>query len=447
MARHSFSLVTLGCAKNQVDSEVIAGELIQAGFRATGELEEAAVIIVNTCGFIEKAREESIQTLLELARYKKTGKCRTLVAFGCLVQRHMTALQNAMEEIDFLVSLDDLSHLGAILKGERSPLNGSGKKPTFLYDGDVPRFIENGAVSAYLKISEGCDHRCAYCTIPQIRGDLRSRSIPSIIREARFLMGKGIKELNVVSHDCTAYGRDLGMNHGLTDLLGEILKLDRFHWIRLLYLYPYTIPQALTDFLKNEPRLCPYLDIPLQHCDEEILRHMGRPGDLRPVLSMIEKIRRRMPELTVRTTFIVGYPGETQKKFQALIRFCEEMAFDRVGVFTYSPEDQTAAARLKGHVSETEKNRRYEELMTVQQKISEKKNRSLIGRTMEVLLEGYHPETDLLLRGRTAAMAPEVDGDVLINDGEGDFGEFVQVEVMEAYAYDLIGRIKPGATE
>jgi ribosomal protein S12 methylthiotransferase len=442
MTDEQAAFVTLGCPKNQVDSEIMAGRLAEAGFRLTADLSKAGIIIVNTCGFIEKAREESIETILALARYKKEGACRLLVAVGCLVQRHLKELRQAMSEIDLFVTLDDMDRLADILRGRAEPSGAAGHKPVYLYDGKGPRFMEDGQVSAYLKISEGCDHRCAYCTIPLIRGDLRSRPLPFLVREAGLLADRGVRELNVIAHDCTAYGMDLGLDNGLVRLLEALLKLDRLHWIRLLYLYPYTVPPALLTLMQDEKRLCPYLDVPLQHSNRDILTRMGRDGDLRSVVSMIDRARRDVAGMTVRTTFIVGFPGETRARFRELVRFCEDMAFDRMGVFIYSPENGTKAADLEGRVGKKEKQARFEELMALQQRISEKKNRALVGKTVEVLLEGFHPDTEYLLRGRTAAMAPEVDGDVIINEGDGRFGEFFRVEVTEAHPYDLVGRIR-----
>ena len=437
----SFSLVTLGCSKNQVDSEIMAGALLRQGYRPTGNVEAADIIIINTCGFIEAAREESIQAILKLAQHKKKGKCRVLVAAGCLVQRYIKGLRKVLPEVDIYISLDEVADIGAILGGKRVSGAGRKERPEYLYDGEVPRFIEEGAVSAYLKISEGCDNRCHYCAIPLIRGSLRSRSPESLLQEARYLMDKGIRELNVIAHDCTAYGRDLGLENGLVTLTERLLSLKEFHWIRLLYLFPDTVPENLLDLMKDEERLCAYLDIPIQHCNKEILRRMGRNDDIRPVVSFIEKARKKIPDITIRTTCIVGFPGEKERQFEELLSFCRDMQFERLGVFSYSPEEGTAAARLPEKIPESLKKERSRRLLRLQQGISEKKNKSLLGKEVEVLLEGYHPETDFLWKGRTAAQAPEVDGDVIINEGQGAFGEFVAAEITDTYAYDLIGRI------
>ena len=435
-------MISLGCAKNLVDSENMLGLLAEQDFSLVPTLEEAEIAIVNTCGFIQSAVEESIDTILEVAAHKKPGNLERLVVVGCFVQRYGYQLRKEMPEVDGWLGTGELSKIVNILAKETGPsppffIN----RPTFLADYTVPRVRATPFYSAYLKIAEGCSHRCSYCTIPRLRGPFRSRDLASLIIEAEHMIGSGVREINLIAQDTTMYGRDLGQDICLEDLMERLLQISGVEWIRMLYGHPLRISDRLLALMNEEEIICPYLDIPFQHVNETILKAMGRHYRGESPLQCIERIRSKTRRVSLRTTLIVGFPGETDEIFDELYHFVETAQFDQLGVFMFSPEKGTPAARLKGGVDRDVALKRVEAIMDLQAEISLRKNQGMIGHVEPVLIEGVSPETDLLLKGRMATMAPEVDSQVLINKGQGNVGEIVPVLIKEAHPYDLIGEI------
>ncbi len=436
-------LVSLGCPKNLVDSEVTLGGLVAEGFRPVDDPAEADVIVVNTCSFISAATEESIDTVLALAREKTEGRCRTLIVAGCMAQRYGTELERELPEVDYFVGTGEFHRIARMLK-ERPVRKVQVGPPRYLPDEQSPRVRSNSSFSAYLKVSEGCSQRCTFCVIPGLRGPLRSRRIASLVAEAEALARGGVVELNVVSQDTNAYGMDLEPREGrppLARLLRELGGIERLRWIRLLYMYPRRFPATLMDVIAREPRVVKYLDLPLQHIDGGVLRRMGRGVGEDRSRRLVAQLRERIPGLVLRTTFMVGFPGETERAFQKLLDFVEESRFEYLGVFAFSPEEGTPAAQLSGQVPEEEKQARVRALMEVQQRISRTYHAGLVGTVQDVLVEGYAEETDLLLQGRLATQAPEVDGRVLINAGNAAAGSIVPVRIDQALDYDLVGHI------
>ncbi len=438
--------VSLGCPKNLVDSEVMLGTLTQHGYSITHSKHEADVLVVNTCGFIDSAKQESIDTILEMAELKKTGNCRKLVVAGCLAERYRDDIQKQIPEIDFVFGPDEL---GKILEAVRSDaelvpdisidsLYTSREVPT------IPRILSTPSYMAYLKISEGCDHVCSFCAIPGFRGKFRSRRVTDLVAESRRLAGQGVRELVLVSQDTMAYGKDLGMEDGITELLRQLAAIEGLRWVRFLYCYPHTVTDALIRLVSEEEKLCKYFDIPYQHASSSVLDRMLRGGNRGTYERQIEKIRRLNPGAGLRTSFIVGFPGETEDDFREILTFMKNVEFDNVGVFLYSDEEGTGAFDLDGKVQRRTANRRRNEIMKEQLGISKRKLRGMIGRKYEVLLEGSSEESDLLLQGRTEGQAPDIDGHVLINDSndvETRSGEFYSVEITDSMEYDMIGRI------
>jgi ribosomal protein S12 methylthiotransferase len=461
-------MISLGCAKNLVDTEVMLGHLDRAGCEFVQDPQEAEVIVVNTCGFIEPAREESINTILEAAQMKKTGRLQRLVVAGCMVQRYRDELAESLPEVDAFIGLDELDRVVSrtgLRHGERTvgpaapksalavlpatrkisapgaPAVAAWNASSFLYDHETPRRIATPAWTAYLKIAEGCDHTCAFCAIPGFRGSFRSRQPESIVHEAEKLAGGGVRELNLIAQDTSHYGRDRGDSNGLADLLRRLDRIESIRWIRVHYLYPNTVTPELIETMARCDRVVPYVDIPLQHAHPETLKRMRRGGSADSHMRLLEKFRARMPEATLRTTFIVGFPGESEEEFEALLSFVDEARFDHVGVFTYSHEERTPAIDLDDDVRSELKERRRVRLMERQQALVLERNASLIGSRREVLVEGPHPESEHLLVARMASQAPEVDGQVIINDGVASPGAFVTVELTEIAGYDLVGRV------
>jgi len=461
-------MISLGCAKNLVDTEVMLGHLDRAGCQFVQDPEEAEIIVINTCGFIEPAREESINTILETAQLKKTGRLQRLVVAGCMVQRYRDEMAESLPEVDAFIGLDELDR---VVSGTGVPDRETGFDPgapkseltvlptsrtvtvpgapavaawnasSFLYDHETPRRIATPAWTAYLKIAEGCDHTCAFCAIPGFRGAFRSRDPRSVVREAENLGREGVRELNLIAQDTSHYGRDLGLSDGLADLLERLDRVESIRWIRVHYLYPNTVTPKLINTMARCARVVPYVDIPLQHAHPETLKRMRRGGSATSHLRLLESFRSKMPDATLRTTFIVGFPGETDEEFEALLAFVDAARFDHVGAFTYSHEERTPAIELDDDVPREVKRRRRDQLMTRQQAVVAERNSALIGSHREVLVEGPHPETEHLLVGRMASQAPEVDGQVIINDGMASPGSFVTVELTEIAGYDLVGRI------
>jgi len=439
----TFYLQSLGCPKNRVDSEVILGSLMNAGYKPVEEPLAARLIVVNTCAFIRSATEESIETILELAQAKKLGQCELLVVAGCLPQRYGRKLVSSMPEVDLFVGTSSFIHLAHILarseKNELKKLNL--EPPRFLMTAKTPRTLSAPFYSAYLKVAEGCSNRCSFCTIPGIRGPYRSRSLTDVLQEAEWLASQGVIELNLVAQDTTAYGTDLVAASRLPDLLEGLAKIGSFRWIRVLYGYPQKIDDKLLETMASYESICKYLDLPLQHVSGHLLEAMGRRGSAEEFLKLIAKIREYLPEATLRTTFIVGFPGERQEDFQELYEFVEQAKFQRLGLFAYSPEKGTRAALFTDPVDKMATIQRVQALAALQEKISLDYNSRLVGTAQPVLIEGASDESDLLLQARLASQAPEVDGCVLINKGFGQVGEIVAARITEAHPYDLIGEI------
>ncbi|SDO46336.1 30S ribosomal protein S12 methylthiotransferase RimO [Desulforhopalus singaporensis] len=438
----TFHLVSLGCAKNLVDSEVILGALDQSGWQLCEDPELADVIIINTCGFIQPAVEEAIDEILAMANIKKSRPGVKLVVCGCLVQRYRESLAAELPEVDLFLGTEAVAMVPELLDKKVYDLS---KKvilpPQYLMDAATPRIISTPGFRAWLKITEGCDNRCSYCMIPSIRGRLRSRPIDDLVAEATNLERAGVKELSLIAQDITAYGNDLGRGTSLEKLLEQLLQKTSIPWIRLLYLYPTGISRKLIELVVNEQRIVPYLDIPFQHVSDNILKKMNRPYGYRQLAELVEKLRGEIPDIALRTTFLVGFPGETEHDLGQLEQFMSRYKLDHVGVFAYANEPGAPSENFPGQLEEDEKNRRRDHLMGVQAELSGQVQQKYVGQTVPVLVEGVCRETELLLEGRTKYQAPEVDGCVYINEGTAAAGDIVNVRIEEAKTYDLIGGI------
>ncbi len=442
-------VISLGCAKNLVDSEVMLGHLDRAGATFVRDPAEADVLVVNTCGFIGPAREESIQTILEAAEFKRTGRLKRLVVAGCMVQRYHGELRESLPEVDAFVGLDELDRVveRSALRACEAPKDAASYgRSAYLYDHAAPRLLATPPWTAFVKIAEGCDHTCAFCAIPSFRGAFRSRAIDDVVAEARTLAERGVREINLVAQDSSHYGRDRGREEGLASLLRALDGVEALRWIRVHYLYPNTVTDELVQAMATLPRVVKYVDMPLQHAHPEVLRRMRRGGDAERHMELLERFRVAMPQAALRSTLIVGFPGETDAEFGELLRFVETARLDHLGVFTYSHEVGTAAAGLSDDVPEAVKEARRGELLDLQHGLVAERNARRVGEELEILLEGTHEDTDLLLVGRASTQAPDVDGRVLINDGAARPGTFVRVEITETAGYDLVGRIV-GAAE
>ncbi len=434
--------ISLGCSKNLVDSEHMLGLLVSNGYELATDVDEAGITVINTCGFLEASVEESISTILEMAELRKQGKLEKLVVTGCFVQRYGYKLRKEIPEVDGWLGTGDIYRIvDALTEIPDKPSPFYISRPIYLADHSIPRFQTTPFYSAFLKISEGCSHSCSYCIIPALRGPLRSRSIESLIAEAEDMVDRGVQEINLIAQDTTAYGRDLNQNVSLEDLLEKMVDIPGIPWIRLLYCHPEGISERLLELMNSKEAICPYLDIPFQHVNEKILKAMGRGARHETPVDLIGRIRSEKRMISLRTTLMVGYPGETEKIFEELYDFVKTVRFDHLGVFTFSPEKGTPAARLKQTVKREEAAERQAAIMALQSEISKELNQQLIGKTIPVLIEGKSPETDLLLKGRAATMAPDIDTQVLINKGNGVTGEIMPVMINEAYAYDLIGEM------
>ena len=436
--RPSLYLLSLGCPKNRVDSEVMLGTLLDRGYQLVDEPEKAEVILINSCAFIGEAKQESIDAILEHARHKETGNCRALVVAGCLTQRYADVLQNELPEVDYFVGTSAYPQIAEIIRGARD--RAVIPDPDYIADSMTPRRNSMPAWTAYVKISEGCDNKCTFCIIPTLRGLQRSRPIEDILIEAHRLAAAGAQELNLVAQDLTAYGHDLPGRPKLHDLLHALAEVP-VRWVRLHYAYPREFPDALIEALARQPNLARYLDMPLQHIADPVLRRMKRGRDSAWVRKLVTKIRERVPDLTFRTSFIVGFPGETESQFEELCDFVTEMRFDKVGVFQFSQEEGTPSFDLDGQLPQRVKAQRQKKLLGLQRKISKAHQKALVGRTLDVLVEGVSDETDLLLEGRWQGQAPEIDGKVYVNRGQARAGEMVRVEIEQAGDYDLVGGI------
>jgi ribosomal protein S12 methylthiotransferase len=439
--------VSLGCPKNLVDSEIMLGTLSGQGYSITPRKEDADVIVVNTCGFIDSAKKESIDTILEMAELKSRGNCKKLVVAGCLAERYRAEIQKEIPEIDFIFGPDEL---GRILQAVQ--LDSSVTVPDISIDAlytskevpTIPRILTTPSYMAYLKISEGCDHVCTFCAIPGFRGRFRSRTVQDLAAESRHLAERGVRELVIVSQDTMAYGKDIGLRNGITTLLRELVRIDGLQWVRFLYCYPNMVSDELVRLVAEEDRLCKYFDIPYQHASRAILDRMLRGGNRDIYERQVDGIRKLMPDAGLRTSFIVGFPGETEGDFAEILTFVRNVGFDNLGVFLYSDEEGTGAFDLDGKVTRRTATRRRNQLMKEQAEISTAGLRRMVGRKVKVLLEGPSDESDLLLQGRMETQAPEIDGHVLINDAGGRqpmAGDFYDVEITESLEYDLIGKI------
>jgi ribosomal protein S12 methylthiotransferase len=442
--------VSLGCPKNLVDTEIMLGSLMNDGYQVVEQPEDADTVIVNTCGFIEASKQESLDKIMEMASLKKEGGVQKVIAAGCLTQRYKDELVEGLPEADLFVGSGQFQNIAKILRDSKA---GSKEKkffhlPTYLQEDSTPRVNSQPRHRAYLKISEGCKKRCAFCAIPLIRGNLQSRDLKSIVSEAKLLVAGGVKELIVISHDFTDFGWDLrkqdpARKESPNELLRALADESGAQWIRVLYLYPDGINDETIELVRSRPNLVKYFDMPLQHINNEMLKSMNRRMTRAEVEKALAKIRNQIPEAVIRTQFIVGYPGETEAQFEELLDFVEQNKFDRVGCFKYSVEENTKAGTLPNQIDEETKQRRHDTLMELQQKISHAKQKEWIGRTIEVVVEGLSEETDLLLTGRHSGQAPDIDGVTLINDGEAKVGEMVRVLISDASDYDLVGGIVP----
>ena len=440
--------VSLGCAKNLVDSEIMLGHLLKEGYSITDNKDEADTVVVNTCGFIDDAKQESISKVLEMSELKKDGKLKQLVVAGCLTQRYKDELVEGLPEADLFVGSGEFQNIAKILKkhDEGDQTKRFFNLPTYLQEEETPRVNSQPGYRAYLKISEGCMKRCAFCAIPKIRGNLQSRKLPAIVNEAKLLVAGGVRELNIISHDFTDYGWDLrrkdkDATDGPAALLAALSQIKGLDWVRVLYLYPDGITDEVIELIKTRENLVKYFDMPLQHINDAMLKRMNRHMTRAEISERLAKIRSEIPEAVIRTQFIVGFPGETEAEFQELLEFVREQRFDRVGCFKYSPEDNTAGGKMPDQIDQETKDRRHDELMELQMEISREKHRAYIGRTIKVLIEGVSEETELLLQGRMSQQAPEIDGVVLINDGHAKIGSIVDVKITDSLDYDLVGEI------
>lgn len=466
--------VSLGCPKNLVDSEVMMGMLAEAGAKLTANAEDADVVVVNTCSFIDSAQQESVDTILEMARHKTEGRARKLIVAGCLVERYRDQIKKDIPEVDAVVGTGELENILAaagIVQAphSNSPFNilqsraeGNAREvqgrfsretwdgaiadlPNYIYDENTPRVLATPGYTAYIKIAEGCDHPCTFCIIPQLRGKFRSRRFESVIAEAERLVRSGVREITLIGQDTTCYGEDFGLKDGLALLLEKLAAIEDLHWVRFLYAYPNKITGKLLDTIARHEKICSYVDVPLQHASSTALKRMKRGGGADVFLRSIEKMRRTIPHVTLRTSFIVGFPGETEDEFEELCGFVREVQFDWMGAFGYSDQEGSAAFAIGDKLSVRDIERRRKQLMKIQQGISKRKKKALVGREFELLLEGPSEESVLLLEGRTPMHAPEIDGKVFVNDvPEGitpEAGHFYRCQVTEAHDYDLVARI------
>ncbi len=474
--RKKVGFISLGCPKNLVDSEVMMGLLTQAGAELTSRAEDADVIVVNTCSFISSAQQESVDTILEMARLKTEGRAQKLVVAGCLVERFRDEIQKNMPEVDAVVGTGELEKilsaagisvetastsnspfviLSSRAEGDARLAQGRFSReawdgaiadlPNYLYDDKTPRVLATPHYTAYIKIAEGCDHPCSFCIIPQLRGKFRSRRFESVIAEAERLARCGVREITLIGQDTTCYGEDLGLKDGLAVLLEKLASIEELRWIRFLYVYPNKITSRLLETIAAHDRICSYIDVPLQHASPTVLKRMkrGSGGDL--FLHSIEKMRRMIPDLTLRTSFIVGFPGETEEEFEELCDFVRSAQLDWMGAFGYSDQEGAGAYGMEKKISAREIERRRKHLMQIQRQISKSKKAALVGEEFDLLLEGTSEETDLLLEGRTAMHAPEIDGKVFVNDIPDGLeprpGQFYRCQITEAHDYDLVARI------
>lgn len=439
---NKINFISLGCPRNLVDTEVMLGILLQAGYEVAPTLEEADYIVINTCGFLEASRNESMQTVREtLDARKKTAK---LVVTGCMVQTHSEELKNSFPGIDYLLGSGDVNGiLAAVQSTQKGQLITTAR--SYLEAGEVPRRLSTPKHYAYLKIAEGCRKRCAYCVIPTIKGPLKSKSKEQILKEFHLLLNQGVQEVILIAQDLGDYGKETGSKNlaALLDLLKSILSVDKPFWLRLLYLYPDEITDELIALMKSDTRICPYLDMPIQHINNQVLKSMHRSTSKEDIIAIITKLRREIPGVVIRTSLIVGYPGETEEQFEELVQFIQEHPLDNVGIFKFSREPGSYAYDLPDQISDEIKTKRYHRLMQVQKKVVKKQLKKMVGKKLSVFVEGYHPESNLLMLGRYYGQCPDIDGQVIINDARKvkSFGQLHTVEITDIADYDLIGRV------
>ena len=431
-------MVSLGCPKNTVDSERVLGDLVTSGYDLTPDEEDAEIIIVNTCGFIESAKKESIDAILEMAQKKIDGKCQKLIVTGCLAERHTQELLDEIPEIDHMLGVGQYPQLKNILEEGDFDSRNHVATPAEYYESYTDRLLTTAFYTAYLKIAEGCSNRCAFCIIPKMRGPMRSRSPESILAEAENLAQRGVKEFNIISQDTTMYGFDLAMKDGLARLLKGMANIDGVEWMRLLYCYPTFLNSDVIDYIASEEKVCRYIDVPLQHTHDEMLKSMKRQETEGGVRKMIDELRLKIPEIALRTTFITGFPGETDEHFKHMLRFICEMQFDHVGIFTYSDEEGTTAFDYPGRVPEEVKEERKNILMEFQKEITLRKNQEKVGQIESVLVEGFDAQENYIMTGRLASQAPDIDGQVILEKCEAEPGEIIPVRITAAADYDLV---------
>ncbi|AQR76665.1 30S ribosomal protein S12 methylthiotransferase RimO [Paenibacillus larvae] len=434
-------VVTLGCEKNLVDSEIMGGLINERGFSLVDQAEEATVIIVNTCGFIDAAKEESINTILDMAELKQTAHLKALIVSGCLTQRYKEELMKELPEIDGIVGTGDFHKINDIidqaLNGKKPILVGN---PVFNYEAALPRRITTPRYTAYVKIAEGCDNNCTFCSIPIMRGKFRSRSMESILAEVRQLSEQGVKEISLIAQDSTNYGIDLYDSYVLPELLNKVSAIEGIEWVRLHYAYPGFFTDELIETIATNPKICKYIDLPLQHSEDSVLKRMRRPGRQKDARELIRKIRSRIPDAALRTSIIVGFPGETEEDFQSLVDFVKEINFDRLGVFTYSREQDTPASRLPDQIPDDVKEYRANVLMEVQRQISHERNGKRIGMEIPVLIERYDGRNDVFI-GRSQFDAPEIDGEVFVSAKRLEIGRIARVRITHSFEFDLSGEV------
>jgi ribosomal protein S12 methylthiotransferase len=442
--------VSLGCPKNLVDSEVMMGILARSGYEITPRAGDADVLVVNTCSFIAPAQQESVQSILEMAEYKKFGRAQKLIVAGCMVERYRDEIREQIPEVDAVIGTGEIEKILEACEGSlRNDDAESAQLPTYLYHDLTPRILATPRHTAYIKINEGCDHPCTFCVIPQLRGKFRSRRFESVVREAENLAAAGVREISLIGQDTTFYGEDLGLRDGLAVLLERLAQVEDLHWIRFLYCYPNRITPRLLDTIAAHPRLAKYLDVPLQHASRNVLARMKRGSNGDAFLKMLEKARKVIPGVSIRTSFIVGFPGETENDFRELCDFVRAAEFDWMGVFAYSDEDKSQSFALDRKVDERTIARRRDTLMSIQKKISARNLKKQVGQTLQVMLEGPSKDTDLVWEARLQGMAPDIDGKVYVTEFEGvndaaDLpapGTLATIEITEAKDYDLIGRV------
>jgi ribosomal protein S12 methylthiotransferase len=433
-------MISLGCAKNLVDGEVMLGHLESVGIRVTADAGEADVVVVNTCGFINDAKQESIDSILEVVEAKNAGRVRRLVVAGCMAQAYAEELKKEIPEIDAFIGLDELEQIAAAVRGELEDHLPDQHGAIRLYDHANPRLLSTSGY-AYLKVAEGCGNPCSFCHIPRMRGDFRSRAMGDLVAEARRIEAAGVREIVLIAQDTTRYGEDLGIDHGLRRLVKALLDETEIPWIRFLYAYPATLDEGLFELMAEHDRFVSYLDIPLQHANRKVLKAMRRGGDAKSYSGLVDRARAAVPDLALRTTFIVGFPGEGEAEHRELLEFIEAVRFDHLGVFSYSWQEENPGADLGDPVPEEVKAERRARALEVQQSVSMAKNTSLVGQILPAMVVGPLAEMELLTEGRLKRQAPEIDGRLLINDGVAAAGSLIEAEITEAHPYDLVGRV------